>query len=67
MREQGVAIIAMRVGRILDKIGWTKALGEVATVVYVDCNEDIELSKHDRAVGHETSGQYLRRGQSATN
>ena len=38
----------MRVGRILDKTRWTKALGEVATVVYVDCNEDIELSTHDR-------------------
>lgn len=57
----------MRVGRILDKTRWTKALGEVATVVYVDCNEDIELSTHDRAVGHERRGQYLRRGQSATN
>jgi hypothetical protein len=56
MREQGVAIIAMRVGRILDKTRWTKALGEVATVVYVDCNEDIDLSKDERAVGHETSG-----------
>ena len=67
MRGQGVAIIAMRVGRILDKTRWTKALGEVATVVYVDCNEDIDLSKDDRAVGHERSGQYLRRGQSVTN
>ena len=57
----------MRVGRILDKTRWTKALGEVATVLYVDCNEDIDLSKHDRAVGQETSGQYLRRGESATN
>jgi hypothetical protein len=56
----------MRVGRILDKTRWTKALGEVAMVVYVDCNEDIDLSKHDRAVGQETSGQYLRRGESAT-
>jgi len=34
----------MRVGRIEDKTHWTKALGEVATVVYVDCNEDMELS-----------------------
>ena len=50
----------MRVGRILDKTRWTKALGEVATVLYVDCNEDIDLSKHSRAGGHETSGQYLR-------
>jgi hypothetical protein len=55
----------MRVGGILDKTRWTKALGEVATEVYVDCNEDIDLSQHDRAVGHETSGQYLRRGRSA--
>ena len=57
----------MRVGRILDKPRWTKALGEVAMVVYVDCNEDIDVSKHDSAVGHERSGQYLRRGQSAAN
>jgi hypothetical protein len=27
MREEGVAIIGMRVGRILDKTHWTKALG----------------------------------------
>jgi hypothetical protein len=62
MREQGVAIIAMRVGRILDKTRWTKALGEVARVVYVDCNEDIDLSKDDRAVGHEMPISTLARG-----
>jgi hypothetical protein len=51
MREEGVTIIAMRVGRILDKTHWTKALGEAATVVYGDCNGDIELSKHRSAGG----------------
>jgi hypothetical protein len=42
----------MRVGRIQDKTRWTKALGEAVTVVYGDCNEDIDLSKH-------SSGRYL--------
>ena len=54
-----MATRAVRVGRILDKTRWTKALGEAATVVYGDCNEDIDLSKHDRAVGHERTEQYL--------
>ena len=67
MRAESDWATAVAVGRIQDKTRWTKALGEVAMVVYVDCNEDIDLSKHDRAVGQETSGQYLRRGQSATN
>ena len=43
----------MRVWRIQDKTRWTKALGEAVTVVYVDCNEDIELSKHSSAVGFD--------------
>ena len=49
----------MRVGRIQDKTRWTKALGEAATVVYGDCNEDIDLSKHSGAGGHETTRRYL--------
>src|SRR5713226_2973484 len=49
----------MRVGRILDKTRWTKGLGNAATVVYGDCNEDIELSKHSSAGGHETTRRYL--------
>jgi hypothetical protein len=67
MRAESDWVTVVEVGRIQDKTRWTKALGEVATVVYVDCNEDIDLSQHDRAVGHERSGQYLRRGRSATN
>ena len=42
--------MAMRVGRIQDKTRWTKAVDEAATVVYGDCNEDMDLSKHS-AVG----------------
>ena len=67
MRAESDWATVVGVGRIQDKTRWTKAWGEVARVVYVDCNEDIDLSKHDRAVGQETSGQYLRRGESATN
>jgi hypothetical protein len=67
MREEGVAIIPMRVGRILDKTRWTKALGEAATVVYGDCNEDIGLSKHSSAGGDETTRRYLSWRLTATN
>ena len=59
MREEGVAIMGMRVGRILDKTHWTKALGEAATIVYGDYNEDIGLSKHNSAGGDETTRRYL--------
>jgi hypothetical protein len=67
MREEGVAIIPMGVGRILDKTRWTKALGEAATVVYGDCNEDIGLSKHSSAGGDETTRRYLSWRLTATN
>jgi hypothetical protein len=59
MREQGVAIIAMRVRRIQDKTRWTKALGEATTVVYGDCNEDVDLSKDRGVGGHETTKRYV--------
>ena len=44
MRAESVGREQLRVGRIQDKARWTKALGEAATVVYGDCNEDIDLS-----------------------
>ena len=40
---------AVGVGRIQDKTRWTKALGEAVTVVYGDCIEDMEQSKHSGA------------------
>ena len=49
MRGQNDWVRAVGLGRIQDKTRWTKALGEAVTVVYVDCNEDIDLSKQDRA------------------
>jgi hypothetical protein len=54
------------VERIQDKTGWTKALGEAVTVVYGDCNEDIELSKPGSAVGFDKARQSLRQRLVAT-
>jgi hypothetical protein len=45
MRAESDWTRAVGVGRIQDKTRWTKALGEVVTVVYGDCIEDMELSK----------------------
>jgi hypothetical protein len=59
--------MAMRVGRIQDKTRWIKALGEAATVVYGDCNEDMDLSKHSAVGGHERTGRYLSWRLGATN
>ena len=59
MRVESDWVTAVGMGRIQDKTRWTKALGEAATVVYGDCNEDIELSKHSSAGVHETTGWYL--------
>jgi hypothetical protein len=50
---------AVGIGRIQDKTRWTKALGEAATVVYADCNGDIELSRQSSSVGRQKTGQYL--------
>ena len=60
MRAESDWVTAVGVGRIQDKTRWTKAVGEAVTVVYGDCNEDIELSKHGRAVGFDKAGQSLR-------
>ena len=57
---------AVGVGRIQDKTRWTKAVGEAVTVVYGDCNEDIELSKHSSTVGFDKAGQSLRQRLVAT-
>ena len=54
------------VERIQDKTRWTKALGEAVMVVYGDCNEDIELSKHSSAAGFDKAGQSLRQRLVAT-
>ena len=59
MRAQNDRARAVRIGRIQDKTRWTKALGEAATVVYGDCNGDIELRQHSSAVGRQETGQYL--------
>lgn len=59
MRAESDWARAVGVGRIQDKTQWTKALGEAATVVYGDCNEDMDLSKHSSAGGHETTRRYL--------
>ena len=60
MRAESDWTTAVGVGRIQDKTRWTKALDEAVTVVYGDCNEDIELSKHSSAVGFDKAGQSLR-------
>ena len=44
MRAESDWATAVGVGGIQDKTRWTKAVGEAVTVVYGDCNEDIELS-----------------------
>jgi hypothetical protein len=59
MRAESDWARAGGIGRIQDKTHWTKALGEAATVVYGDCNEDMDLSKHSRAGGYETTRRYL--------
>ena len=60
MRAESDWTTGVGVGRIQDKTRWTKALDEAVTVVYGDCNEDIELSKHSSAVGFDKAGQSLR-------
>ena len=59
MRAESDWVTGVGVGRIQDKTRWTKALGEAVMVVYGDCNEDIELSKHSSAVGFDKTGQSL--------
>jgi hypothetical protein len=59
MRAENDWARAVTIGRIQDKTRWTKALGEAATVVYVDCNEDVDLSKHSGAGNHETTRGHL--------
>jgi hypothetical protein len=59
MRAESDWARAVGVGRIQDKTRWTKALGEAVTVVYGDCIEDMDLSKHSGAGGHETRMRYL--------
>ena len=66
MRAESDWSTAVGVGRIQDKTRWTKAVGEAVTVVYGDCNEDIELSKDSSAVGREKTGQALRQRLVAT-
>jgi hypothetical protein len=66
MRGQNDWVRAVGVGRIQDKTRWTKAVGEAVTVVYGDCNEDIELSKHSSAVDFDKAGQSLRQRLLAT-
>jgi len=55
MRAETDWVTAVGIGRIQDKTRWTKALGEAATVVYGDCNEDIESSQRRRTDDRETS------------
>ena len=66
MRAEIVTLTDLRVGRIQDKTRWTKALGEAATFVYGDCNEEIDLSQHSSTVGREKTGQALRQRLVAT-
>jgi hypothetical protein len=66
MQSESDWVTAVTVGRIQDKTRWTKALGEAVTVVYGDCNEDGELSKHSSAVGFDKAGQPLRQRLVAT-
>jgi len=59
MRAERGWATAVGIGRIQDKTRWTKAWGEVARVVYVDCNKDIERGKHCSTGDRETSGLHL--------
>jgi hypothetical protein len=58
MRAQNERARAVRIGRIQDKTRWTKALGEAVMVVYGDCNEGSEPSKHRSTGDCETSGPH---------
>ena len=60
MRAENDWATAVGVGRIQDKTRWTKALDEAVTVLYGDCNEDIDLSKHSSTGGFEKTRRYLR-------
>ena len=66
MRAESDWAKAVGVGRIQDKTRWTKALGEAVPVVYGDCNEEIELSKHSRTVRVEKTGHTLSQQSVAT-
>ena len=59
MRTESDWARAVGVGRIEDKTRWTKALGEAVPVVYGDCIEDMDLSKHSGAGVHETTMRHL--------
>ena len=66
MRAESDWATAVGVGGIQDKTRWTKALDEVVPVVYGDCNEDIELSKHSSIVRVEKTGHTLSQQSVAT-
>ena len=66
MRAESDWARAVGVGRIQDKTRWTKALGKVVPVVYGDCKEEIELSKHSSTVRFEKTGHTLRQRSVAT-
>jgi len=66
MRAESDWVTAVGIGRIQDKTRWTKAVGEAATFVYGDCNEEIDLSQHSSTVGREKTGQALRQRLVAT-
>jgi hypothetical protein len=59
MRAESDRVTAVGIGRIQDKTGWTKAVGEAVTVVYGDYNEESDLSQHSSTVGREKTGQFL--------
>ncbi len=66
MRAETDWVTGVGIGRIQDKPRWTKALGEAATVVYGDCNEDIGSSQRRRTDDRETSGPHSGRPASST-
>jgi len=51
MRADSDWTTVIGVGRIQDKTRWTKAVGEPATFVYGDCNDEIDLGQHSSTVG----------------
>jgi hypothetical protein len=55
MRAESDWVTVVEVGRIQDKTRWTKAVGEAVTVVYGDCNEGSDPSKHRSTGDRETS------------
>ena len=50
------SVMATKIGRIRVKSQWTKALGEVSTVAYGDCNRNVEVKGRCGVVSSKMMG-----------